>query len=336
MRSTLLLDALDSKEVVRPPIWLMRQAGRYLPEYRSFRLKHSLSSLFHSPELAKEVTLMPLDRFPLDAAILFSDLLVLVEVWGKKACYPESGGVHIEGTILGVGDLFEVTKEEVAQKMSYVFETIQLLKPSLNIPLLGFSGAPFTLLCYLLDGKNGGFESIRFWMDHRKEEFKTLLDIVCNACIHYLQLQIASGVDAIQIFDSWTHLLSKEEFSLYALPYWKKIQDALQGLGAPSIFFSRTTSLYPELISTIRPGAISFDENASLNSLRKRVPEGIAVQGNFCPNLLAIGTKEEVREAALRLKESVQGEKGIVFNLGHGVLPKTPIENVEILIESLR
>ncbi len=336
MPSTLLLDALACRSVFRPPVWLMRQAGRFLPEYRELRASCSLFSLFHDPALAAEVTLMPLQRFSLDAAILFSDLLVLVEVWGKKACYPESGGVYIEGRVENLKDLWPVTIEEVRDKMAYVFETIRILKPVLKVPLLGFSGAPFTLLCYLLEGKNGGFSSVRFWMEHRKEDFIALLDVVCQASIAYLRLQIAAGVDALQVFDSWTHVLSKEEFCLYALPYWKKIQDALREENIPCIFFSRTTSLYPELISSICPAAISFNENIPLLSLRKIVPQGIAVQGNFCPNLLASGSKKEVRDAALLLKESVIGERGIIFNLGHGVLPHTPIENVETLLEALR
>lgn len=335
--SSLFLDALASKKVERPPVWLMRQAGRYLPEYQELRARHTLSTLFHEPELAAEVTLMPLKRMPLDAAIVFSDLLVLAEAWGKKVFYPETGGPHIEPVVDSSMDLIFSGKEVIEEKLSYVFSTIKILKPELTVPLLGFSGAPFTLLCYLLEGRGGnGFQSVRFWMDYRKEEFKVLLDEVCDACIAYSTLQIEAGIDAIQIFDSWTHLLSKEEFQMYALPYWKKIQDGLVSLGVPVIFFSRSNSLYPELISSINPGGISFDEGRPMSSLRRLVPKGIAIQGNFSPEKLAYGSIQEIRSEALEMARSVALEDGIIFNLGHGVLPKTPIENVMTFLESVR
>lgn len=328
---SLLCDVLAGKVVARPPVWLMRQAGRYLPEYRKLRASHSLFTLFHEPELAVEATLMPLKRFPLDAAIVFSDLLVLAEVWGKKVVYPEEGGPYIEPPVLGGHELFAASQEQLLERLSYVFETIALLKPQLGVPLLGFCGAPFTMLCYLLGG--GDFAATRVFMEHRREEFFALLDKVCATCTCYARLQHAQGADAVQIFDSWTHFLSKEEFKLFALPYWKRMREALSDV--PLLFFSRSSSQYPELISEIQPNGISFDEGLPLEELRRRVPSGIAVQGNFSPKLLLEGTKEEVRKAALAMKQSVQGKQGIIFNLGHGVLPKTPLENVEEFLSTL-
>jgi len=157
-KNTLLLDALASKSVERAPVWLMRQAGRYLPEYRAFRKRHTLGALFHDPELAAKVTLMPLARFPLDAAIVFSDLLVLLEVWGKTVSYPEAGGLVIEPKVQSSTEIFSVSKEEIKEKLSYMFATLKFVKPSIDVPLLGFSGAPFTLLCYLLEGKGGSYD----------------------------------------------------------------------------------------------------------------------------------------------------------------------------------
>ncbi|MES2200322.1 MAG: uroporphyrinogen decarboxylase [Chlamydiota bacterium] len=335
--SSLFLEALASKEVKRPPVWLMRQAGRYLPQYLKLRSKHSLSALFHDPDLATEVTLLPLQIFPLDAAIVFSDLLILAEVWDKKVFYPESGGPYIQPKVEQETDLFFVTEEEILQKLSYIFATIKQLKPLLNVPLIGFCGAPFTMLCYLLEGKGGHtFPTVRLWMEKRPKEFSSLLHKICKTTISYAKLQIEAGVDAIQIFDSWTHLLSKEEFLLYALPYWQEMQLHLKAFGIPTLFFSRANSLYPEEIASIRPSAISFDEGKSLASLRLLVPEGIAVQGNFSPEFLLSASAAEVRQESFLMAQSVKGQKGIIFNLGHGVLPKTPVENVLAFLEGIR
>jgi uroporphyrinogen decarboxylase len=312
----------------------MRQAGRYLPEYLAFRKEHSLLSCFHEPDLAACITHMPLKRFDLDAAILFSDLLVLVEIWGKTLLYPEVGGPSIQPALKNVQELHVPTKQEVKEKLSYVFDTIALLLPKLSIPLIGFCGAPFTLLCYLLQGKSGsGFSEVRNWIDHRKEEFLVALDIVCETCILFATLQMQAGVSAFQVFDSWASLLSKEEFSLYVLPYWKRMKEELSYLDVPVIFFSRANSLYPELISSFSPHCISFDEGRPLAELRAKVPSHIAVQGNFSQELLLNGSILEVKEAALKMVRSVALEKGIVWNLGHGVLPKTPLENVEALLK---
>ena len=312
----------------------MRQAGRYLPEYLEFRKKHSLLSCFHEPDLASHITHMPLKRFDLDAAILFSDLLVLVEVWKKSLLYPEVGGPCIEPPLKNIQELYVPGKQEVKEKLSYVFDTIALLLPKLNIPLIGFCGAPFTLLCYLLQGKSGsGFSEVRTWIDHRNEEFLKALDIVCDTCVLFATLQMEAGVNVFQVFDSWANLLSKEEFALYVLPYWKRMKAELSHLNGPVIFFSRANSLYPELISSFSPDCISFDEGKPLSELRAKVPSHIAIQGNFSPELLLHGTVSEVKEAAFKMVRSVASEKGIIWNLGHGVLPKTPLENVEALLK---
>lgn len=337
---TLFLDTFSKgKELSskRRPVWLMRQAGRYLPEYLDFRKKHSLLSCFQTPELAAEITHMPLRRFDLDAAILFSDLLVLLEVWKRKISYPESGGLCIEPPLESAAQLHVPDESELKEKLFYVFETISLLKPTLDIPLIGFCGAPFTLLCYLLEGKGGGeFKEVRTWIETRKEEFLKALDIICDTCILFARLQIQAGVQAFQIFDSWANLLSKEEFTLYVLPYWKKMQEKLSLLGVPLLFFSRANSMHPELISLIHPSGISFDEGKPLSELRKKVPGSIVIQGNFSPDVLLHGSALEVEEKALEMVRSLEGENGIIWNLGHGVLPKTPIANVEAFLKALR
>lgn len=328
------LKALACQEVERRPVWLMRQAGRYLPEYQAYRKKHSLLSCFHEPELAAEITHMPLKRFDLDAAILFSDLLVLVEVWGKDLSYPEVGGPCISPPLKSLSELHIPTEQEIKEKLSYVFDTIQILKPQLKVPLIGFCGAPFTLLCYLLQGKGGQFLEVRNWIEKKNEEFLKALNIVSEACILFAKEQIKSGVVAFQVFDSWANLLSEKEFALYALPFWEKMREAIREV--PLIFFSRANSLYPKLISSISPDCISFDEGRPLSELRKIVPPHIAVQGNFPSDLLLNGTVSKVKQEALKMVESLGCEKGVIWNLGHGVLPKTPIENVTAYLEVVR
>jgi uroporphyrinogen decarboxylase len=312
----------------------MSQAGRYLPEYRALRTKHSLSFLFHDPHLAADVTLLPLKRFPLDAAIVFSDLLLIAEVWDKEVVYPDSGGPYISPAVETPFDLFLVTEQDVEAKLSYVLQTIEFLLPALSVPLLGFCGAPFTLLCYLLEGKAGhDFSKMRSWLNTRASDVHLCLDRICDVVIAYVRLQIKAGVEAVQIFDSWANLLSKEEFLIYALPYWKKIQQAI--VEAPLIFFSRANSLYPNEVAGINPNVISFDEGKDLGVLRDIVPSSIAIQGNFSPTLLATASFAEVREKAKVMAQSVKGKAGIIFNLGHGILPHTPVENVSAFLEGI-
>lgn len=328
----LLLKALACEKVERPPVWLMRQAGRYLPEYLALREKRSLWTLFHDPELAALVTQMPLQRMPLDAAILFSDLLVLVEVWDKKVRYPEGGGLIIEPKLSHISELFVPAKEQIRETLSYVFDTIQILRGDLSVPLIGFCGAPFTLLCYLLEGSGrSGFPNARDWM--AAGPVHEALALITDTCIQYIRLQIEAGAQAIQVFDSWANLLERKDFFSLCLPYWKRICDEIQEV--PLIFFSRNASLYPEEIATLSLQGISFDEGLPLSVLRKKVPEHIAVQGNFSPHLLAAGSSQEVAAGAKALLASVQGSSGVVMNLGHGVLPGTPVENVIAFVETV-
>ena len=189
--SSLLLRALSCQKVERPPVWLMRQAGRYLPEYLTLRQKHSLDSLFHDPLLAYEVTWMPLKRFDLDAAIVFSDILVLAEVWNKKVIYVDGTAPCITPSVVDAKELFVPTVEELQKKLSYVFSTIRLLKQDLKVPLIGFCGAPFTLLCYLLEGSGqSSFPKIREWISQNSKVFQGMLEVVCETCILFAKEQI--------------------------------------------------------------------------------------------------------------------------------------------------
>lgn len=324
-----LLDALHYRNEGRPPVWLMRQAGRYMPEYRALREKHSFLELCHNPELILEVTLQPLSRYPLDAAILFSDILVLLEPFGVKVTFEDQIGPVLEPQ----ASLENISAEKVLSTLDYVSQGIRLLKRELNVPLLGFAGAPFTLASYLIEGRTS-----RDWFKTKKmmfqepERFHKLLDMLADAAIVYLNMQIKAGVDAIQLFDSWAHCLALPQFREFSMHYMDKI---LKGLPPeiPKIIFCRGSSVFaPELVS-INPTCISVDWNADISKLA--IPPPIAVQGNLDPAVL-MGNEATIQRETLQILRSMENHPGYIFNLGHGITPQIKPEAVATLIETVR
>jgi len=310
----------------------MRQAGRYLPTYRALRGSHTLSSLFHTPELAFEVTHLPLKLFNLDAAILFSDILMIAEVFGLQVIFPEKGGPRVEPPIFSAQQIENLVARSVEETLHYVFETIRLLSPTLQIPLLGFCGAPFTVATYLVAG---GAETLKRWMQDDPESVIKLLDKICSASIEYLLLQKKAGVHAVQIFDSWANLLSYPDFLTYSLSYMKRMVDALSKEGIPTILFCRNSSLLAPELASIGSAAISFDEKRSMRTLRSLVPSHIAIQGNLDQKLL-LEPPDVVEAAVKNLLEEMRQEKGFIVNLGHGLLPETRVESVQRLVETIQ
>ena len=279
----------------RPPVWLMRQAGRYLPEYQNLRQKHSLYDLFHTPKLAAEITLQPVKRFPVDAAILFSDILIVLESLGFSVDFPEGKNPCAKHT-------------GVTKSLDFVGETIALVKSRCEAPLIGFCGGPYTVAKYI----EGNID----------------LDRLTERSIEFLRMQERAGVDAFQIFDSWAGLLPKERFQTLSLNYLKKL---LRAVSKPIILFTRNSSSYAEELAGLNPAGISFDGLKPMSELRKITPAHIAVQGNIEPTTL-LGSKEEVIQAADQLLQCMTGEPGFIANLGHGVLKSTPMENVEAFV----
>ncbi len=317
---TRLLDALKCKNFDRPPIWLMRQAGRILPAYRLLREKYSLDELFQNSHLAAEVTTLPLDILGVDAAILFTDIMVIAQLFGLKLQFVEKVGPVTEPLLKNAKDIKDLKQEG---ELSVVKKTIALLKPHLKVPLIGFCGGPFTVARYLVEDKK--------WYQSDPESFHLLLEKLTIASIDYLKMQIKEGVEAVQIFDSWANALTKEEFVHFSLPYLKKIVEALRGT-VPVIVFCRNSSLFPEELSSIQPQAISFDWHQGMETLRKKVDPSIAVQGNLNPEILK-GPKKEIKQHVKKLLSSMKDEPGFIVNLGHGVLPETPLENVRHFVE---
>ena len=306
----LLLRALRCENTSRPPVWFMRQAGRFLPEYRAMRKLYSLSDLFHTPELAAQVTCLPVDILHVDAAILFSDILVITEVFGYEVIFPAQGGIEMRPP----SSKIRLNTEET---LHYVDSTIRLLKPALNVPLIGFCGGPYTVAKYM------------------GQINPPMLKQITEATIEYLFMQIKAGVDALQIFDSWAGLLDHESFTRLALPYLKEIVEAIRPTGIPVILFSRGSCKFKKELISLNPQAISFDWEEDIASLRKQTPSHIAIQGNLDPDVFK-GPQEPLKEKILEMLESMKGEKGFIFNLGHGVLPETPVENALLTVEAVQ
>ena len=332
----LFLQALRCEPVPRPPVWLMRQAGRYMPPYRALREKHSLWEMFHNAELAAEVTCQPLQHLGVDAAILFSDILVIAEALGLTVQFPAQGGPRVEPAIHTAVQVAELPSLPVDEKLGYVSQTISLVKQQIDVPLIGFCGGPFTVASYLIDSTSkNAFERTKGWIEEDPASLHQLLSKITDASIAYLQLQARAGVDTVQIFDSWANVLSDTDFGAYCLPYLQKIIKAMQTIDMPVIVFCRSSSLRADALANLRPSAISFDWHLPMRKLRDKVPSGIAVQGNFNPEFLKL-SHDEITSGVRDLMESMKGERGFIVNLGHGVTPDIPFENVRCFVDAVK
>lgn len=334
---SLLLQALQNKNVDnRPPIWLMRQAGRYMPHYQKLRTRHSLWQLFHTPELATEVSLLPMDLLDVDAAILFSDILVVAEMLGCRIVFPEKGGPYVDPQIQTAQDVAALPILAAKDTLGYVEKTIQLLKPCLKKPLIGFCGGPLTLASYMIErGGKHDLARTKAWIESDPKSLHLLLSKLVTASIDYLIMQIEAGVDAIQIFDSWAGLLPPAHFEEFSAKYLGEMVQALQPYQIPVILFCRGSCMYAKTLASLQPHAISFDSHISMRTLRDTVPKSICVQGNIDPEILCCDPKT-VRRHVEELLASMRREPGFIFNLGHGVLPQTPFDNVKLLVDLVK
>lgn len=319
-----------------PPIWVMRQAGRYMPEYMDLRKQHSLLNLFHTPELAAEVTMLPIDAFAPDAAILFSDILVIVEALGLGLEFKEKQGPVIGSPLSSESDISNLPKVDLEDSLSFVYDTIHLLKPKLNVPLLGFSGAPFTLASYMIEGGSSRDlkKTLKLAYD-APEVLHRLLDLLTDYVIKHLQLQVKAGVNAVQVFDSWANHLSPELFESFVSPYMARIIDSLKAINVPHIIFCRGTAAFVDQLIELQPSAISIDWSCKLSTFRARCPSSIAIQGNMHPSVLS-GSHQTIEKEVKRLVKAMEGHPGYIFNLGHGITPDIPYENMRFLIDTVK
>jgi uroporphyrinogen decarboxylase len=314
----------------------MRQAGRYMPEYRQLRAKYSFIEMCHQPELVAEITQMPLRVFGFDAAILFSDILVIPEALGVGLHFEEGIGPIIERPLQSAADITKLPIPDIAKSLHYVPDAIRLLKPQLKVPLLGFCGAPFTVASYMIEGGSSrDLKKTKQWMLRDPESFHVLLDKIADSTIEYLNLQIEAGVDAIQIFDSWAHFLGHAQFRQFSLAYFDKIMRGISKRDIPIILFCRGSAAFAPILAEIAPAAISLDWNAEIAHMRTRIPSTIALQGNLDPDIL-YGDKHTIRKEVNNILTGMQGDPAYIFNLGHGIHPDTPVDAVKILVECVQ
>jgi uroporphyrinogen decarboxylase len=331
------LAACRCQPVDRPPVWLMRQAGRALPEYRALKEKHTFLQLVQTPELAAEVTLQPIRRFDFDAAILFSDILVVSEGLGQRYQFRDNGGIEMDFTLDSPADIDRLEVEAVNERLQYVAKALALLKPALQdrTALLGFAGSPWTLANFMIQG--GGvkdYTKAKALFYSEPQVFNKLLEKLTRAVSGFLQLQIDAGADAVQIFDSLGGVLSDGSFAGASGRWMKQIISELKGQVPVIVFAKGVHGNWSDLIDS---GAqvLGMDWNVRLSEMRGRLPAHIAVQGNLDPALLST-SPEMVAAETSRILGEMSGRWGHIFNLGHGVPPNAKLENIESLVTTVR
>lgn len=324
-----LLQALRLNNRGRPPIWIMRQAGRYLPSYQAMRKRHSLYDLFFTPELALQATLLPVQEMGVDAAILFSDITVIVKTLGLSLDFKEGVGPVIGPQIERAAEA-DALPEPDLESLEPIAETIRLLRKELQVPLIGFCGGPFTVASYLSD-----LARMKRWLYGDPESLHRLLKKLTEATKGYLDLQIESGAQAIQIFDSWADVLTQPDLLTFCLPYHRELIEHVQKRDVPVISFMRSSCLHVGEVAKMKPNAISFDWQQPLALMRKAVGSKIAVQGNFDPDLL-FAPLSVVESKTKELLASMEGDPGFIVNLGHGVKPDTPWQAVKCLVDTVK
>ena len=323
------------------PVWLMRQAGRYLPEYRATRAKAgSFMGLATNTDFATEVTLQPLERYPLDAAILFSDILTVPDAMGLGLSFALGEGPKFAHP---VRDEAAVAKLEVPDmnKLRYVFDAVASIRKALNgrVPLIGFSGSPWTLACYMVEGAGSDdYRLVKTMMYSRPDLMHRMLEVNAAAVAQYLNAQVEAGAQAVMIFDSWGGVLADGAFQEFSLAYTKRVLQQLKrehdGQRIPHIVFTKGGGLWLEEIAAAQPDVVGLDWTVNLGTARARVGDKVALQGNIDPNVLFAGPAQ-IRAEVTRTLESYGAPGGHIFNLGHGISQHTPPESVSVLVDTV-
>jgi len=329
------LAALRARPTARRPIWIMRQAGRYLPEYRAVREKVSFRQLCRDPELVSEVTLQPIRRYGFDAAILFSDILTPLEPMGAPFNF-DNGGPRLERPVRNEDDVAALRVVEPREELAFVADAIRLLKKELGAtPLIGFAGAPLTLAAYLVEGGGSAdFRHLKRLLYTRPDILETLLDRLADQVAEHLAMQIEAGADAVQVFDSWAAVLTPADYLRLALPRVRRIMAHLEGFGVPRIFFAKGIAPLLPRLDGAGADAIGLDWTVDL-ATGIELAGGRPVQGNLDP-LVLLGDDREIRRRTREILRAGDSATGHVFNLGHGIVPETPPGAVETLVATVR
>jgi uroporphyrinogen decarboxylase len=331
------LDACHCRTTDHAPIWMMRQAGRCLPEYRALKEKYSFLELVRTPELACEVTLQPVRRFGFDAAILFSDILVVPEAMGQGYHFRETGGVEMEFPLRDASDIARLSADGVEEKLHYVTEALRLIKPQLanRTALLGFAGSPWTLANFMLDG--GSSKNHQRGLQLLREDralLNALLHKLTIGVTKFLRSQIAAGVDAVQIFDSHGGLLPDDLFEAASGEWMRRIIAEIDET-IPVIVFAKGARDWNTLLS-LGANVVGIDHGFDLFAARQLFPADIAIQGNLAPELLIHLTPDELEVKTNQVLQQMRGRPGYIFNLGHGVPPAAPLENIARVVSTVR
>jgi uroporphyrinogen decarboxylase len=334
MLNSRFLKACRQEPVDVTPIWFMRQAGRYMPEYRALRKQYSLLDICRAPELATEVTLQPVNRLEVDAAILFSDLLLPLEPMGLPFDFIKGEGPQIERPIESPADIDALREFEPQVALAHVLEAIRLIKQELadRVPLIGFVGAPFTLASYAIEGgHSNNFARTKSLMYGHPEAWHRLCDRLAKMAASYLSAQIDAGVDAVQVFDSWVGALSAADYREFVMPHSQRIFQTVEGR-VPTLHFGTGTSAILTELRETGGDVIGVDWRIPLDLAWERIGHDRAVQGNLDPTLL-LGPPNRMLSCTDDVLARVAGRPGHIFNLGHGILPSTPVERVQMLAQ---
>jgi uroporphyrinogen decarboxylase len=329
------LDAANRHAVDRTPIWLMRQAGRSLPEYRKLRERWSLIEIVAQPELCAEVTLQPVRRLGVDAAVMFADIMLPLRGMGVEFELVEDVGPVIARPIASAADVVRLRVPAGEEAAPEVITAVRQVVAQSPVPVICFSGAPFTLASYLVEGRpSRDFKKVKAFMFNQPATFEQLLAKLAATMSGYLAAQVAAGASAVQLFDSWVGALAVEDYEERVLPHTRTIFDALAPLGIPRVHFGTHTAGLLEPIASTGPDIVSLDWRVPLDRGWERVGFDRGIQGNLDPAVL-LGPGELVRERARDVLRRAAGRPGHIFNLGHGVLPETPLENLQLLVETV-
>ncbi|KAA0257800.1 uroporphyrinogen decarboxylase [Deferribacter autotrophicus] len=332
MFNDLILRALNGEKLERPPVWLMRQAGRYMAEYREVRSKVTFLELCKTPELACEVTLQPIRAFGMDAAILFSDILVPIEPMGVNLDF--NPAPVISNPIRTKEDAENLRVVEPEKDLPFVIETVKLLVERLNVPLIGFSGAPFTLACYMVEGGGSkNFENVKSFMRNDEKGFEVLMEKLSVSTLKYLQAQVDNGCKIVQMFDTWAGVVSPYDYEKYIFPYVDYILKNLKG--AKTIYFAKNGATFYKSLRKLNCDALGVDWTITLEDFSMLTEDKFVLQGNMDPTVL-FANKDVIKEYALKIINEGRKIKGHIFNLGHGILPGTPVENVKFLVDVIK
>ena len=338
LKNDLFIRACKRKPVKRTPVWIMRQAGRYLEEYRAIRDKVDFMTMVKTPELSAEVTIQPVDILGVDAAIIFSDILVIPESMGMQLEIHEGNGPMFPCPIRNEAGLNKLKKIDPSTDLKYVLDAVSLTKKELNnrVPLIGFSGSPWTLMTYMVEGQGSkNFSNVKQMIFNNPGLAHKILEMLSDSIADYLSAQIEAGVDAVQIFDTWGGILSQNDFEEFSLQYITRVIENIKKKKQPVIVFAKGVHYKLNKLANCGADVLGLDWTMEIGKVRKVVKDKVALQGNLDPSVLFAG-EEKIKEEVVRIIDSYGKGSGHIFNLGHGILPDTDPEKAKIMVSIVK